>query len=376
MQIKFRCQYCQQLLGISKSRAGARVDCPGCGRTINVPGDATSVAQPQVDESATDRDNSLDDALASLILLSESGNKSRPKSASSVKSSPPSEQGQESPESLIPDFDEAAVVIRELANEAPNAGSAGPATRGNTASFEAAAPRTSRGTPIVITVLLCVVSFAVGGGTMEAWLRLSKQESTSSSDSAAQRDQDVLEMLREVDKDAAPREAAAAQNQSSGDHQVIGVVRWVTDAGKPEPDSQALVLLVPRRESAGLRFDGRSLREPSATIDQKALRSALREFGVTFARTGPDGRFELERTSAEKTELIVVSRHRSRPEGVDVPPAVAEALGQYFDSGLSFVGQLAVATQTLPAMPTSADSETGTSSGSTAESIEITIERN
>lgn len=375
MQIKFRCQYCQQLLGISKSRAGARVDCPGCGRTINVPGDATSVAQPQVDESATDRDNSLDDALASLILLSESGNKSRPKSASSVKSSPPSEQGQESPESLIPDFDEAAVVIRELANEAPNAGSAGPARQGNNASFEAAAQRTSRGISIVITVLLCVLSFAMGGGALEAWRRLSKQESTSSSDSAAQRDQDVLEMLREVDKDAAAREAAA-QNQRPGDHRVTGVVRWVTDAGKPEPDSQALVLLVPRRESAGLRFDGRSLREPSATIDQKALRSALREFGVTFARTGPDGRFELERTSAEKTELIVVSRHRSRPEGVDVPPAVAEALGQYFDSGLSFVGQLAVATQTLPAMPTSADSETGTSSGSTAESIEITIERN
>ncbi|HID22034.1 MAG TPA: hypothetical protein EYP14_06490, partial [Planctomycetaceae bacterium] len=38
MPIKFRCKHCRQLLGIARSRAGAVVDCPACGRTIRVPG--------------------------------------------------------------------------------------------------------------------------------------------------------------------------------------------------------------------------------------------------------------------------------------------------------------------------------------------------
>lgn len=48
MPIKFRCQYCQQLLGISRSRAGAVVDCPGCGRSLRVPQqDGTAEAVPR-----------------------------------------------------------------------------------------------------------------------------------------------------------------------------------------------------------------------------------------------------------------------------------------------------------------------------------------
>lgn len=38
MPIKFRCSYCRQFLGISRSRAGELVDCPTCGRTVRVPG--------------------------------------------------------------------------------------------------------------------------------------------------------------------------------------------------------------------------------------------------------------------------------------------------------------------------------------------------
>ena len=37
MAIKFRCPHCQQLLGISSTKAGMIVDCPACGRSVPVP---------------------------------------------------------------------------------------------------------------------------------------------------------------------------------------------------------------------------------------------------------------------------------------------------------------------------------------------------
>ncbi len=49
MPIKFRCQYCRQLLGISRKKIGQTVDCPTCGRSVLVPaedGDARTAPAP------------------------------------------------------------------------------------------------------------------------------------------------------------------------------------------------------------------------------------------------------------------------------------------------------------------------------------------
>jgi hypothetical protein len=37
MPIRFRCQYCQQLLGIARRKAGSLVRCPTCQRDVEVP---------------------------------------------------------------------------------------------------------------------------------------------------------------------------------------------------------------------------------------------------------------------------------------------------------------------------------------------------
>lgn len=37
MPIRFRCQYCNQLLGISRRKAGTHVDCPTCHAQVMVP---------------------------------------------------------------------------------------------------------------------------------------------------------------------------------------------------------------------------------------------------------------------------------------------------------------------------------------------------
>jgi hypothetical protein len=42
MPIRFRCPYCDQLLGIARRKSGAVVDCPRCRGRVGVPADAPS----------------------------------------------------------------------------------------------------------------------------------------------------------------------------------------------------------------------------------------------------------------------------------------------------------------------------------------------
>jgi hypothetical protein len=37
MPIRFRCEHCQQLMGIARRKAGSRVNCPTCGLSVTVP---------------------------------------------------------------------------------------------------------------------------------------------------------------------------------------------------------------------------------------------------------------------------------------------------------------------------------------------------
>ncbi|MEZ6058207.1 MAG: hypothetical protein R3C01_16030 [Planctomycetaceae bacterium] len=72
MPIKFRCQHCQQFLGISRSKAGTITDCPTCGRTIRVPnldGEVEELPQPELNLNDSDLVSALG-KLASLEALS------------------------------------------------------------------------------------------------------------------------------------------------------------------------------------------------------------------------------------------------------------------------------------------------------------------
>ncbi|MBW3540025.1 MAG: hypothetical protein KY476_07140 [Planctomycetes bacterium] len=64
MPIKFRCNHCRQFLGISRSRAGAVVDCPTCGRTLRVPnldGTLDPLPEPGMDLGDSGLSQALDE---------------------------------------------------------------------------------------------------------------------------------------------------------------------------------------------------------------------------------------------------------------------------------------------------------------------------
>jgi len=67
MPIKFRCQHCDQLMGISRSKAGDVVDCPTCGMSVRVPGldgEVAPLPQPKLDLKDSELASALDELAA------------------------------------------------------------------------------------------------------------------------------------------------------------------------------------------------------------------------------------------------------------------------------------------------------------------------
>lgn len=84
MAIKFRCTYCRQLLGISTTKAGTTVDCPACGRSVNVPAEGGTASPPQQNLRPSDHPGLLD----ALHELSALGNPEASQSPASATSHP------------------------------------------------------------------------------------------------------------------------------------------------------------------------------------------------------------------------------------------------------------------------------------------------
>ena len=226
MPIKFRCQFCRQLLGISRTRAGAVVDCPQCGRSLRVPNlDGTTDELPDSQRSS-ENDGALLSALSELTALAETdpsaesdkdddktqqasiqtANLNEPIQLDPIEQSEPldvepvmvptvvAEANEDSESSK----QESIVVLNELAETVDD----------NTVSFDVKEHHQGRQTGIFFAIAIGSVCFIVGGFC--GWWLNTKQSTIQTKAAESDPESEV------VDNDIIP---PAAQNHQTSIHE-------------------------------------------------------------------------------------------------------------------------------------------------------------
>lgn len=396
MPIKFRCQHCQQLLGISRSQADAVVDCPRCGRALRVPGVDGKTQPLPTNRPATHADENLRSALTALSTLSALSDDStvpgkdssaattsradarpsatngqtqsrggehgeRPVAPSRVSGNPlVSANAQHVPELLDPsDAVEAAqrqpdvtatstataehppdedllVPLRELADfgKVTPAGSAANSTDALPSHRSSETkPRRNKVVLAIVAVLLFGNGFLLGRGLFR-----------TAGTAPAEEDAEQLALKQGEGAAVGHANAASATDGSTdamGSTRLSGRVVYEDESGALLPDSGALVLALPDARSGSMRLDGGPLWLRTDAPDRRAVIAALQQLQAEVTSANEDGRFQLHRFT-DSHRLLVISKHRQRAQQEEPAAEIVERLRRWFESVPHLTGRLAV----------------------------------
>lgn len=391
MPIQFRCQYCQQLLGISRSRAGSMVDCPACGRSLRVPAEDGTPAKATSSRKAQ-ADTRLLNALAELSGLSELNTNPEP--------TPPSTTPQpRSPKltlaplpiahavnsstdqmRIVPlkagtsdAFEElAGIPTDELSDDAPEleepelldeptgqeaADSSSSRLPPKPDSLQSALkeltslpPATAAATPAAPVsrrsgLFLWIIPLITGAATFVAGYQAGRSRAIDGPNSNTQ------VTLKKAATAESPEASKDTPNPpiAAEPGMLQGTVKYRNTAGEMVPDDDALVMLVPSKNSTQLKLDGRPLREDSQSVARRSIEAALDVLQISVARVGADGTFSLPQKHKETQRLVVISRHKSRPEGESIAGDAQQTLTEWFESTSHLVGRLAAKVTSIDA---------------------------
>jgi len=399
MAIKFRCPHCQQLLGISTTKAGTIVDCPACGRSVNVPteGGVTKRTEPK---QQSNKDAGLFNALQELSTLG--GPTTRNVGPPPISKAVPRERKSPVLRTSAPKPNSSAGTDRDTMRIVPLANaSANPGTgtqQKDVHSELAGRAHFENAEPLILNERLENVTFdlnpaddsPVSSSTIRRGphnLNSALQELADVTDTAPssqmRSEQAILESTSKRSPflplmfalpafaiglllgtfwqshgpqstsepttkggDAMP--AAMAPAPKVGERQINGIVSYVDDSGSTIPDADAVVLLLPTENTTRLRLDARPLREATDSKARQAVEAGLKILGGSVYQADSSGRWTANESATTAFKVIVISRHRSRTESQQVPAEVLESLSNWFDSPLHIVGRLAVQQTVVP----------------------------
>lgn len=373
MPIKFRCEYCQQLLGISRSRAAATVDCPQCGRSLKVPG---SKGQDLVSDSPaeTTHDEDLMSALNELTMLGMGNDGDRPVSSqfsAGIRAFDDSSvimEGKDVPEERARQRD----FTGRSPEPAPTDGRDNPSVDSNEALQDLAAwagnepvavksglPAATISTDLltemrqasypaswlataIAAVLLIAISGAAGwwlarSGTLDSWI--SKPSDGGGSTDAASPDETEAEAHIPAGIVADPKQWVIS---------AAGQARYVDQSGQNRADGKASIYLLPATREGNLKVHARSFQRAPADADRRFSEAALQALGGMRVEADSEGRFEIGTAArSDSYQLIVVSRNHERPDNVLADSDITNTLMPWFDSTVHILGQRSAIMETL-----------------------------
>jgi hypothetical protein len=344
MPIKFRCQHCRQLLGISRQKAGDVVDCPQCGRTLRVPrldGRIAPLPEPEWDLKDSNLARALDE-LASIGHEPDDVPDSAPLDdpavavATPVLAPPPPRVAVEAPLPAVPVS--APQPVRTFA-ATPSDGSLDKALAVLAAAPAADAIRTAAMTPATMTrtspavsqprqlvtfVVLAAVSFAFGyvvGSRSNATAPESPTAAKNSGDGRA-------------------AQAPATNGADPAGAKLSGRITYVTQSGDSRPDRGARVIVFPPQRAGSAKLSVVGFRAADEAADMHVAAASLKALGGALAVVGEDGTYSLAVPGPGEYQVLVLSHFQPRDSDKQMTPRLRSLLESYFDRPDQLLGSL------------------------------------
>jgi hypothetical protein len=362
MPIKFRCQHCRQFLGISRSKAGAVVDCPTCGRALRVPQLDGTVA-PLPDPGMDPTDSRLSQALDELAQIAESGwTAAASEREARNRSAALATQDEHAPPALPPRAQPIPVEPPPAAR--PIAAPAGlkikplPARRsapriepGNQDdSDDAVHPLPERAPREALGGTSPTGTAANPGapGKLRAWSLLRSRLSPRTARAASWCGVAALALAAGFVLGRSGRNSEAQADAAAGSSPVLaepaqsataalaGRITFESDRGTFEPDAGARVIALPvgsppaEKLPAEVLLDG--TRHAEATSSLAALAGG-------FAIAAEDGTFALALPNAGSYRVLVVSARQSPDAGIPSPSEAEAVLDGWLDQPALIAGR-------------------------------------
>jgi hypothetical protein len=187
--------------------------------------------------------------------------------------------------------------------------------------------RTTRYTELLLATATAVV-FSCG-----FFLGRSLQQPAATQASGPSVNSDVVKQQQPSEKPLPPQ--ATHQPQS-----LTGRIQ-IQRNGKQQPDSGALVILLPLQNPTRLRFDGSALHTEKDNPARLATIAALTQLHAHFDQAADDGSFSLHYDTQTPAALLVISRHLAAPPGNPLPADCELLINQWFESTAGLAGRLA-----------------------------------
>ena len=339
MPIKFRCEHCHQLLGISRSKAGKVADCPTCGRSVRVPeldGRRDPVPPPQLDLN----DSRLASALDELAQIGLEPDEATP-AAAELDHAPPtpeviSPEPLATPEPIEPpapikpqDVQVSApqpAMDRSATNDALSELARGGGSPTSADTLHPTVTRQRQATLLslpVIGMLLAAVIVGFGAGYFVG------QRGTNDSTSTTNGNGNGAD------------HAAAANGEAAGKPAVKGRITYENEDGDRRPDRQARVLVFPQQRTGRRKLDITGLRTSDSPDDFRSAAAAFRALGGDVTLVDEEGNFEISLPAAGTYHILVLSNYQPRDSDEVIEAALLNLLSQYFDRAEQLLGQAA-----------------------------------